>query len=263
MKQVNATAIVSSNSDKAGAGRIDAAVQQTDGQVYPVQFEPISTPGWFSPPEPGDAVEVVMPEGEDLVEFAHDVRYRGQVFDEGHPPPADFKQPGPNVTRRGYFTKGGHRLIFEDFKGSEEVTIKEGKSGNSISLTGLGQIRIENKLAGSSIVLEPTGAITITPGSPMKIDGDDVQLTSSPADDFLVKGTAYNSNLATYLAACSTLADDNVTQFAALEAASTGPLAPLAAAFGLIKTAWTTYKAAVTAFDGAAASWLSAKAKTG
>lgn len=114
MKTRNETGIVTSNEDPAKAGRIKAAIVTTDGSEYPEWIEPIFVPGWFSPPEPGDAVEIVMPDGDDLIEFAHDIRYRGQVFDEGHPPPTEFEQTQKKVHLRGYFTKAGHRLIFDD-----------------------------------------------------------------------------------------------------------------------------------------------------
>jgi len=212
MKQQNATAIVNSNSDKAQAGRIDAAVQTTDGQVYPEQFEPIFTPGWFSPPEPGDAVEVVLPEGDDLVEFAHDVRYRGQVFDEGHPPPDDFKQPGDKVTRRGYFTKGGHRLIFEDYKGDESLIIREGKAGHEIKLQGSdGTITITNGKSSSKVTLKTNGDVEIDAGS-ANIDAKCATFTaqasvkahlSAPLTDLndiapspVIKGTEFNAAVA-------------------------------------------------------------------
>lgn len=106
--------IVTTNEDPAKAGRIKCAIKTVDGQEYPEWIEPVFVPGWFSPPEPGDEVELIMPEGEDLAEFAHEIKYRGQVFDESHPPPAELKQKQKKVHLRGYFTKEGHRLIFDD-----------------------------------------------------------------------------------------------------------------------------------------------------
>jgi hypothetical protein len=114
MKQVNHSGIVQSNEDPAKAGRIKCAIASVDGQIYPEWIEPIFAPGWFTPPEPGDEVELVMPEGEDLAEFAHEIKYRGQVFSEAHPPPEEFKQQQKKVHLRGYFTAAGHRLIFDD-----------------------------------------------------------------------------------------------------------------------------------------------------
>jgi len=281
MKQQNATAIVNSNVDKAKAGRIDAAVQTTDGQVYPEQFEPIFTPGWFSPPEPGDAVEVVLPEGEDLVEFAHDVRYRGQVFDDGHPPPGDFRQPGDNVTRRGYFTKGGHRLIFEDFKGDESLIIREGKAGHEVKLQGSdGTITITNGKSGSKITLKATGDIEIDAGS-ANIDAKCATFTaqasvkahlSAPMTDLndvapspVIKGTEFNLAVATlhtlwgaFLTALTTLQGEWNTA-----AGSSSPWIPVTGTQNAFSTAMGALVSGIAAYAGQVAGFTSARTKTG
>jgi len=281
MKQQNATAIVNSNSDKAQAGRIDAAVQTTDGQVYPEQFEPIFTPGWFSPPEPGDAVEVVLPEGEDLVEFAHDVRYRGQVFDEGHPPPDDFKQPGDKVTRRGYFTKGGHRLIFEDYKGDESLIIREGKAGHEIKLQGSdGTITITNGKSSSKITLKENGDVEIDAGS-ANIDAKCATFTaqasvkahlSAPLTDLndvapspVIKGTEFNLAVATlhtlwsaFLAALTTLQGEWNTA-----AGSSSPWIPVTGTQNAFSAAMGALVSGIAAYAGQVAGFTSAKTKTG
>ena len=253
---------VVSNEDPANAGRIKVILPQLDGGEFPEWIEPVFTPGWFSPPEPGETVEVEVPEGEDLIEFAHEIRYRGQTFDEAHIPPAAFKQRQKKVHIRGYFTKAGHLLIFNDKSGSEEVSIQEGKSGNSIGMTGLGQIYLKNDYAGSRIVLEPTGIITIAPGSPVNIDSEETNLNRNPTD-YIVKGDRFNGDLETYLDAAEDNATANITNFQALEAAAVGPLAPLAASFGALKTSWTTYKSAIIAFKNVASGWLSTKTMTG
>jgi hypothetical protein len=281
MNQSNATAIVSSNADKAGAGRIDAAAQQTDGQVYPEQFEPIFTPGWFSPPEPGDAVEVVMPEGEDLAEFAHDVRYRGQIFDEGHPPPDDFKQPGPNVTRRGYFTRGGHRLIFEDFKGDESLIIREGKAGHEVKLQGSdGTITITNGKSSSKITLKANGDIEIDADA-ANIDAKCATFTAeasvkahlkAPLTDLsdvspspVIKGTEFNAAVA----ALHTKWTDFLAKLAPVQVEWAGfatsglPWIPVVGTQNQLATALSGLSAAISTYAAAVAGFTSAKTKTG
>lgn len=115
MRKKNTSGIVSSNEDPSKAGRIKVALSELDGDVYPEWIEPVFVPGWFSPPEPGDEVIVEIPaDPEDMIEFAHEVKYKGQVFDEAHQPPVEFKQKQKKVHLRGYFTKEGHRLIFDD-----------------------------------------------------------------------------------------------------------------------------------------------------
>jgi hypothetical protein len=263
MKKSSETAIVQANGDKAGAGRIDAAVQKTDGQVYPEQFEPIFTPGWFSPPEPGDAVEVVMPEGDDLAEFAHDVRYRGQVFDESHPPPTDFKQPGPKCTRRGYFTKGGHRLIFEDFAGDESLIIREGKAGHEVKLQGSdGTITITNGKSSSKITMKANGDVEIDAGS-ANIDAKCATFTAVASTKAHLKAPL--TDLSDVSAQPVMLGTTVLGAFTALFTAWQNALAlatppPLDPNYIAYKAAMVT---AVTAVQGTLATWLSTKTKTG
>lgn len=115
MRKKTTSGIVTTNEDPAKVGRIKVTLAEVDGQEYPEWIEPVFVPGWFSPPEPGDEVEVEIPaETEDLIEFAHEVKYKGQVFSEGHGPPDELKQTQKKVHLRGYFTKEGHRLIFDD-----------------------------------------------------------------------------------------------------------------------------------------------------
>lgn len=260
-------AVVTTNEDPAKAGRIKVALPQLDGQEYPEWIEPVFVPGWFSPPEVGDAVEVEVPEGEDLVEFANEVRYRGQVFDDGHLPPDKLKQQQKKVHLRGYFTKAGHLLLFNDKSGSEEISITEGKSGNTIGITGKGQIYIKNEKAGSKIILEPTGAITIAPGSPCNIEATQTNLNGLTAStDFIIKGTTFNL-------AVQALHQLWNSELAALKAALEvwGALTPgipattdmLIAFATAVKTPVENLISGLTTYSGAVAGFTSLMTKTG
>lgn len=112
MKLETLTGIVQSVDDPAKAGRIKASLPTMDGQEYPEWIAPIFPPGWVTMPEPGDEVEIVLPDGEDIIEFADEVRYRGKVLSENHAAPDEFKDSYPKA--RGYKTKYGHLLIFDD-----------------------------------------------------------------------------------------------------------------------------------------------------
>jgi hypothetical protein len=115
MKKKTTSGIVTTNEDPAKVGRVKVTLAEVDGQEYPEWIEPVFVPGWFSPPEAGDEVEVEIPaDTADLIEFAHEVKYKGQVFSEGHGPPDELKQTQKKVHLRGFFTKEGHRLIFDD-----------------------------------------------------------------------------------------------------------------------------------------------------
>lgn len=260
MKTDRSMAAVLGIEDPAKGGAVKVGMPELGGDEYPEWIEPVCPAGVFFHPEVGDTVAVDMPEGEDVTEFSEEVRYLGKLIAETEGYPDNFKTNYPY--RRGLQTKGGHALIFDDKSGSEEIKLVEGKTGNYVSITGKGEIKIGNVKAGSEIVMSASGAITITPASPLTLDGIDVRL-SKTATDYIVKGTTFNSSLGTYLTACATLASVNYAQFQALETAATGVLAPLATAFGVIKTAWQNYGSAVSALQGAMAAWLSTQVKTG
>lgn len=128
MKKKITSGIVTTNEDPAKVGRIKVTLAEVDGQEFPEWIEPVFVPGWFSPPEAGDEVKVEIPEGDDLAEFAHEVKYHGQVFSEGHGPPDELKQQDKMVHLRGYFTKAGHRLLFDDKDKVISLYTKEGYS---------------------------------------------------------------------------------------------------------------------------------------
>lgn len=148
MKSKPTIGVVTTNNDPTNAGRIKCQIPEVGGKEYPEWIEPVFVPGWFSPPEPGDQVEIEVPEGGDLVEFAHEIRYHGRVFDESNIPPDDFKQTEDKVHRRGYFTKAGHLLMFDDKSGSEQITLKH---ANAMLLT----ITTDGIFIGSEGASEP------------------------------------------------------------------------------------------------------------
>lgn len=127
--------IVQSVEDPAKAGRIKASITNMDGQIYPDWIEPVFLSGWISMPEVGDTVEIVSPESEDLIEFPEEVRYRGKIWDDANAAPDEFKKNYP--FRRGYKTKSGHLLIFDDKQSNEEITISH-KGILLISITNNG-----------------------------------------------------------------------------------------------------------------------------
>ena len=141
---------VTSNQDPAKSGRVKVELAQLDGQEYPEWIEPIWPAGeWIAIPEPGDSVEVVLPEGDDKIEFSGEVRYRGKVIDPSNPVPAEFKINYPG--RRGFKTRVGHLLILDDTAGSEEVTLIH-KDGHLVSLTNAG-IYFGSQTAAEPLVL--------------------------------------------------------------------------------------------------------------
>lgn len=121
MKTEHPIGIVTSIKDQAKAGRIRVRLPEMDDDEWGEWIEPLFPPGWVLMPEPGDSVEIVLPEGEDKIEFSDEVRYRGQLLNDANPVPAEFKKNYPR--RRGFKTKAGHLLIFDDTPGGEEISI--------------------------------------------------------------------------------------------------------------------------------------------
>ena len=136
MRTEHPIGIVVDIEDPNKACRVKVQLAQQDGDTYPEWIRPIFTPGWFSPPEKGDRIELVLPEGEDNIEFASEVRYRGRSIELTEEVPAAFRTNYPY--RRGYATKSGHILLFEDKSGFEEIAISwKGTILISINASGI------------------------------------------------------------------------------------------------------------------------------
>ena len=84
-------------------------------------------PGLIAHPHPGDTLEIELPEGEDIVEHPQEAKWLGKRWDAANDYPAKFKTNYPD--RRGYYTPGGHYLIFDD---KDETVTLESKGGNTI-----------------------------------------------------------------------------------------------------------------------------------
>ena len=121
--------------DPAKAGRIKVACSTMDGDEWPLWVDAVFPRGWVVMPEVGDTVEVELPTGDDAVEFPEEARYKGHALDDKHATPDDFKKNYPK--RRGFYTDGGHLLIFDDTSGEEEITISH-KGKMLVSLTNQG-----------------------------------------------------------------------------------------------------------------------------
>lgn len=224
MKTEETTGVVTNIDDPAKAGRIKVALESMDGQEYPEWIEPEFPPGWVTIPEAGDQVALVMPEGEDVVEFADRVRYKGKVHDDANPVPEEFRKSYPK--RRGYKTKAGHLLIFDDDAG--EITLTNGKSNDKIVMASNGQITITASLKN---VL--SSALT--------------ELSTGPLEPVL-KGTT--------LSAAFTAYTGSIASAGATHAGSPKMAADNAAFI-------TALIAATAALAATIATWISAKVQTG
>jgi hypothetical protein len=91
---------------------------------------------------------------------------------------------------------------------------------------------------------------------------ENVRLGEEAASHPVIRGDSFNSEFSTFLDGLSALATQMEATFAALAAAATGPLAPLATAFGQGQAAWATFKPKPAALKSAATSWLSTRVRT-
>lgn len=116
--------------DPAQAGRIQVRFEDVEGETYPEWVNPVFPPGWFTPPEVGDVVLLEIPDSVgDLIEFPREVRYLG--VEKSRDRVADSTFRTNYGKRRGYKTKGGHVLYFDDRDGT--IVVKT-SSGTSITL---------------------------------------------------------------------------------------------------------------------------------
>lgn len=122
---------VSSNEDGAKAGRVEINVAEGEG-VYPEPFDAVFMSGWCWPPEPGETVAGFVPDDEDQVEFADEVKWFGCIYDQENPVAEEFKEDYPKA--RGFKTKAGHLFFLNDKNGKEEITFKH-KNGMMVSIT--------------------------------------------------------------------------------------------------------------------------------
>lgn len=157
MQRINTKAIVTNIDDPAKAGRIRVAIEGMDGGEYPEWLEPTLTPGWVAMPSPGDTVEITLPDGEDIVEFADQVRYIGTVLDEAHPVDDDFKTNYPK--RRGFRSPAGHFLIFDDDDG---IVLTVGASGGgNVGITIDAKNNQVQIFGTTSVQIKALGAVVI------------------------------------------------------------------------------------------------------
>jgi hypothetical protein len=128
---------VSRVNDPANLGRIRVtceALAAPDVEI-PIWVDPIfpqvgaGSWGWFLVPDPGDEVELEVAVSSDDDEVPGEtllrspaMRYRAGTYGPNNKLHDDFKTNYPK--RRGFRTKAGHILFFDDTEGKEEVVIK-------------------------------------------------------------------------------------------------------------------------------------------
>jgi Type VI secretion system/phage-baseplate injector OB domain len=219
-------ATVTDNKDPQQRGRIQAVVPEVghqSGQAPAVWIDPVfdyagASHGSFWPPEIGDSVRVAYSQGDPSVPAFYIAGWYGSNPAElptnlGY----DGGAPSAPITR-GWVTKSGHTLSFNDKAGSEEIKIywkdqtayidfdKDGSitvqntHGSHVFLDAPGkQIEIKDE-TGNIITMDSSSKINIqdTNGNTWLMNSTGVTLTTSAffcggssAVDAMVKGTTY------------------------------------------------------------------------
>jgi hypothetical protein len=267
--------------DPAKAGRIKVDVSKMDGKGYPEWVSPVQPSGCAMHPHPGDTVEVSLPAGDDIVEFAHEARYRGQSRDEAHGYPEPFKTNYPDA--RGFKTPGGHYICFDDKDKTITLKTSNGHSmvfddknktltltttgGHTITLDdSAGTVKISNGTSGDDVEMSALGINTIT-ATLKNILSSPLTELSTLAVQPIIKGPLFH--------AAQTLAWAGVGAYLTLVGAALTALAQDAIMVAILQPATvasliaagtpaaTTVTNLITAFIGSSATWLSTKVTTG
>lgn len=170
MKKTKVEGRVTSIDDPAKAGRVKVEIQGADGDEYPEWVRPSFTPGWIAMPEVGDTVDVELPDGDDIVEFADQVTYTGKVLDGENPVPEDFKEGDKYGKRRGFRSPAGHFLIFDDEDGIV-LTVGNGIGGN---------IGLSIDASSGSVQLYGTTQVVIKATAHVSIEGLSCSILGRP-----------------------------------------------------------------------------------
>lgn len=256
------TATAAKNESQGKAGRMIVSTPGMDGDQYPLPIEAVMPCGLIAHAHPGDTLEIELPDGEDIVEHPQEAKYFGKRWDDANDYPSKFKTNYPD--RRGFYTPGGHYLIFDD---KDKVVMLETKDGHILTLDDKnGKVSIKNIKSGDEWSNTLAGLSTIegTTKTHLKSPLTDLNDIST---DFLIKGTTYNISeqaLVTAFSAAHTKWLALIAKWVALAAAG-GPWIPQVDQTEVndVATAMGQLTTAITTFQGAVASWTSLKTKTG
>lgn len=122
--------IVTDNRDPLKRGRIYARVPGVGQQaapevwIYPAMEGAGQDRGSFWPPEIGDSVWVSFSNGDPSKPLVYWSGWYGESKGKGISDlPAEFAYQDDSPVRRGFVTRGGHRVVFSDAEGDERVEI--------------------------------------------------------------------------------------------------------------------------------------------
>ena len=150
---------VLSTTDNDNQGKIQVAVPEVSGsETTPVANLAYPLDPMFAsfPPEVGDWVWVFFEQGDPRFPV-----YIGHWWSKGERP-ADLNPPANTApTKRFFVTESGHRLMFEDKTGSEEVLL-EHKNGSFLQIATDGTITVDVSASpGVNIIFKGLSTIPV------------------------------------------------------------------------------------------------------
>jgi hypothetical protein len=199
--------------DPEKRGRIKVAcvglLGDEDTEV-PQWIEPNLQWGWFVVPDPGEIVEIeaVMSDDQDEI-FGQssienmELRWSGRrswtndSVEDGEPRPINKEFEINYGKRRGFATPTGHIILFDDTKGSEQISITwiQDDKKQSILFNEKGSIEIANANDSKINLDSENGKVEIEDENGNKITMEDGLITVDAQNDLVVNGE--NTNIET------------------------------------------------------------------
>lgn len=164
--------------DKRGVIRVACVGLMGDEDTeVPVDVEPVHDWGWFYVPDVGEIVEIECTEGSDEDEQRGqmsidncDLKWRSARHfgnDEGDTPtPINPAFTSKNYgKRRGFATPAGHVFMFDDARGSEEITLSWKDGSALLTFDPKGTVTLKNKVGATFVMDAVTNKIVATAGT--------------------------------------------------------------------------------------------------
>lgn len=170
-------AVVTDNVDPEGLGRVKVMYPWMADNLGSFWARMVSQMagkerGFFNLPEVGDEVLVAFEHGETSRPYVLGMLWNGK--DKPPKPSGNSEVAGGAVNRRGYYTRVGHKLDFDDTPGKESVTITT-QGGHIVTLHD----------GDKNIKLQTTGGHTVT----MDDSGSKIQLQDSGGDKIVMEAS--------------------------------------------------------------------------
>ncbi len=181
--------LVTSNADDENRGRIKVKVPAVFGKeeltnwALPVFRSAGNQYGEFWPPEDGDGVLVVFENGDANYPMYVGGWYANDELSSDFHIEGSGKSAKP-PTRRGWITKGGHKILLEDKDGEQSVLVSwtDGTDTSSLLIDKDATVKLNVKDKHFIHLKEDEIEIKLSEGAALKINGKDAGATTVLGD---------------------------------------------------------------------------------